>query len=210
MLIPLAVVTIGVLTGLTLPAFGQVTTPPAPFVGLCTFPPSSITSLLVEYPRTLDELKTTLPAAPLPDSVIEALNQGMVLHDRITYDSTSNQLRNVIFLVDPNLPIPTPSSYDIASNTILFIDVAVERVYLSCKPYAAATIVGVIRRGVPLLGDPAGATYIFSFGYNTASTDPSMVFRDIASVSAGLGVQYHNFAFGSITLDYWPGEEPSQ
>jgi hypothetical protein len=196
------------LTGIGVPVYAQ-TAPPPPGVGTCTNAPSAITNLLVEYPRSLTDLQTTLPAGNLPAFVTNGLAAGMAIHDKITYDSTTNEFTNIIFLVPPNLPIPTPDTYDIADNTFLYIHVSIDKVYLSCTPYAAALFVGVIRDGVPLLGNPAGASYVFSFGYNLFASDPSKVFRDIGSDSGGLGVQYKNFGYGFIETWYWPGDAPT-
>lgn len=187
-----------------IPAAGQTA---GQDVGFCRTVPTAVKDLLLEYKRDLTDLKTTLQAGPIPDSIIAGITSGRLeIHDRITYDSVTNQLRNIIFLVPPGLGIPTPPTYDFGSNTFLYIDVNVDKTYLSCSPYATVMFMGIVRQGVPLLGDPKGTPYNFSFGYNAFAKDPGKVFRDIGSVAAGIGVQYKDFAYGFISVANWPGE----
>ena len=198
-----ALLSASILGALTLPMAAQSN----PDAGSCAFPPTAITNLLVEYKRGLADLSSTLNPGPFPADLFAILTDPKnEIHDRITYDSATNQFRNIIFWIPAGSPIPTPSTYDFASRTFLFIDVNVDKIYMNCKPYASAMFVGVIRRGVPLLGDPKGYPYMFSFGYNTATKDPGKLFRDIGSNSGGLGNQYKNYGGGSITVANWPGE----
>ena len=197
-----ALLSIPALCGLVLPIAAQTNLNPN--AGQCDGQPSAVTDLLVEFKRNLSDLKTTLNAGPIPPNILAGLQNGTLeLHDRITYNSETNQLLNLILVLPGGSPVPSPPDTDLKAATFLFIDVSIDHVYLTCQPYAAALFVGIIRDGYPLLGDPTGTSYTFEFGYNTKTTDPTKLFRDIASVSSGLGVQYHDYAGGSLSLATW-------
>ena len=192
----------GVIGGLTGPLAGQAT----PDTGYCQFTPTTIASFSMEYARGLADLQSTLQGSVPPDILNQILSGQKELRDRITWDAATGKFRNIVFLADPGSPVPSPAGFDYDTATILFIDVAIDKVYTSCKPYASFMFVGKIIRGVPLLGDPAGAPYMFTAGYNLDPPNQMRVFRDIISCSAGLGNAYHDYAPGSIKVAVWPAD----
>ncbi len=176
--------------------------------GFCTFTPTAVTSLILEHSFNLMDLQSTLQGSIPPDVINQIISGQKELRDRIMYDAAANTYRNIVFLATPGSALPTPSTFDFEPATIAFIDVAIEKVYISCQPYASVTMVGRILRGVPVFGDPKGAPTMLSFGYNTATTNPARLFRDVIAASAGLANLYHDFGAGSITLASWPGDLP--
>ena len=132
--------------------------------GFCTATPTAVTSMVVEYSRGLNDVMSTL-TMPIPTSVSSQVSSGQKeIRDRITYDAASGVFRSISFLAVPGSPIPSPSTTDFASATVLSLDVAIEKVYTTCAPYAAFTFRGSVLRGTEFMGNPAGAPYVFTAG----------------------------------------------
>ncbi len=193
--------TISLLTVPALPLAAQTTAD----TGTCSVAPLTIKSFVMEYARGLTDLKSTLQASVPADLINSVLSGKNDVHDRITYDAATNQFVSRVMLVPHNSPSPTPANSPlIESSTFLYIFVNIDRVMTTCSPYAAVMMVGTIREGVPLLGNPKGAPYMFSFGYKVGTSNPARLFRDIMSASSGLGNAYHDYGAGSIALGGLP------
>lgn len=202
-----AFLTTSILGVLAIPGAAQSNPWTNAHTGFCTTPPpASITSFVMEHKLDVTTIQTTLTPALAPDVVGLIFSGQREVRSKITYIAATNYFNNDIFLVMPGAPLPTPASFNVLSTRFAFVTGLVDNVYLNCTPYASAMITGRYQAGAPLLGNPAGAPFAFSFGYNTAEKDSNYRFRDLAFISSGLGMTYEAYAFGTLTL---PAPPPS-
>lgn len=158
--------------------------------------PAGITSFLTEHAVDVTTIKSTLTPR-LPDDVTNAIFSGAKeVRSRISYNQTTGILTNHLFLVDPGAPLPTSASVDFVQVRFAFLDVRIDTVYSSSQPNPAAMFVGVITAGANIFAPPAGAPYSFAFAYTTCTAGQ---FRDIVSLSGGLGLLYQGTAPGTCT-----------
>ena len=157
---------------------------------------AGIRSFLTEHAVDVTTIKSTL-TPQLPPDVTQAIFSGTKeVRSRVSYDRTTGILTNHLFLVNPGAPLPTPASVDFVQIRFGFLTVRIDTVYSSFQPNPTAMFVGVITAGANIFAPPAGAPYAFAFAYTTCTAGQ---FRDIVSLSGGLGLLYASTAPGTCT-----------
>ncbi len=166
-------------------------------VTTCKRAPSGLSSFVMEHPVDITTIKSTLDAGGLPGEIAGAIFSGAKeVRSRISYDKTTKILNNQLFLTDPGAQLPSSNDTDFDNIQFAFIKVAVDKVYISCKPRSTVMLTGKTLDGFPVYLPPAGAPYAFSFSYTVGSQNQG--FTDVVSLSAGVALLYHDVAPGSI------------
>jgi hypothetical protein len=176
--------------------------------GYCTTPPTSIPTFTIEHLLDVTTIQTTLAATIAPQFLPMIFSPAYEVRTKITYIAASNYFNNDIFVVPAGSPLPTPASYPILNNRFAFVTGLVDNVYLNCTPYASFMLTGRYVAGQALLGNPTGAPFAFSAGYNVDDPDAGHRFRDLAFTSSGIGMTFEAYAYGTITLPQPPAVPP--
>lgn len=172
------------------------TTVGANTVTTCKRTPAGLSSFMMEHTVDVADIKSTL-TPQLPDSAFSDISSGKKeVRSRISYDKTTKVLKNLLFLVNPGAPLPSPSTIDFEKEKFAWVTASIDKIYLSCKPRATVLLAGIAIDGYPVFLGPAGSSYAFAFSYTVGTSTQG--FTDIISLSTGIATIYHDVAPGTI------------
>lgn len=191
--------------------FAQTPTTPPPACTASITGPSNLSNALqalrVERAVALTDIRTTI-TPNLNPATLAALQAGaMEIRDLLLFNPTINTVGVTTFTVAPGSPLPTPTGVDISGSTIQSFSLAIDRIYVGCKPNESVMFTGTITQNstVGPYGSFQGAPAAISV---TLSSDNPPKISNVVELISGVGVVYSSAGMGTVTFPAAPVTPP--